>query len=60
MEMIKTEVVSRKGSYRKSRFLLEIGGTIQAGFSEATIPGEFAGQVEYIGVDEAPTRGWSE
>ena len=45
----------RYGPYRNSRFLLEWGGIVQAGFSECTIPENTSEPIEYREGNEAPT-----
>ncbi|MFC4360612.1 phage tail protein [Halobium salinum] len=45
----------RHGPYRNSRYLLEIDDTIQAGFSEATIPSNSTEPTEYREGNESPT-----
>lgn len=45
----------RYGPYRNSRYLLEIDSTIQAGFSEATIPSNSTEATEYREGNERPT-----
>lgn len=40
-------MVDRKDPYRNSRFLLEIDGIVQAGFSEVTIPDISTDPIEY-------------
>ncbi|MGP8330828.1 MAG: phage tail protein, partial [Methanosarcinaceae archaeon] len=40
-------MVDRNDPYRNSRFLLEIDGIVQAGFSEVTIPDISTDIVEY-------------
>ena len=47
-------MAARKDPLRNSRFLLEIDGIIQAGFSEVTIPDITAEPIEYRNGDEAP------
>jgi phage tail-like protein len=44
----------RKDPYRNSRFLLEIDGIIQAGFTEATVPDASTDVVEYRDGSEEP------
>lgn len=46
---------ARKDPYRNSRFLLEIDGISQAGFSEVTIPDVSAEPIEYREGNEATT-----
>ena len=46
----------RHGPYRSFRFLLEIDGITQAGFSQATIPEVQTELVEYRNGDEAATN----
>jgi len=48
-------MVARKGPYRNYRFLLEIDGISQGGFSEVTIPDVSADVNEYREGDEPPT-----
>lgn len=46
----------RYGLYRNSRYLLEIDGIVQAGFSECTIPESSTEAIEYReGADVEPT-----
>jgi phage tail-like protein len=45
----------RHGPYRNSRFLLEIDGIVQAGFSQCTIPETSTEPIEYREGNEAPT-----
>lgn len=45
----------RKDPYRNFRFLVEIDGIIQAGFSEATIPDSTQDVIEYREGNEPPT-----
>jgi phage tail-like protein len=45
----------RHGPYRNFRYLLEIDGIAQAGFSEATIPEASTEPIEYREGNEAPT-----
>jgi len=45
----------RKDPYRNFRFLVEIDGIIQAGFSEATIPDSTQEPIEYREGNEPPT-----
>lgn len=45
----------RHGPYRDSRFLLEIDGIVQAGFSECTIPESSTEPTEYREGNEPPT-----
>ena len=45
----------RHGPYRNHRFLLEIDGIAEAGFSEVTVPEASASVVEYREGNEAPT-----
>lgn len=46
---------TRKDPFRNSRFLLEIDGIIQAGFSEATVPDTSTDVVEYREGNELPS-----
>ena len=48
-------VGERKDPYRTFRFLLEIDGIVQAGFSEVTIPDASSEPVEYREGSEPPT-----
>lgn len=48
-------VGNRKDPFRTSRFLLEIDGIIQAGFSEATVPDTSTDVIEYREGNELPT-----
>jgi phage tail-like protein len=48
-------MAGRNDPYRNSRFLLEIDGITQAGFSEATIPDTSQDPIEYREGNEAPT-----
>jgi len=48
-------VGERKDPYRAFRFLLEIDGIVQAGFSEVTIPDASSEPVEYREGSEPPT-----
>ena len=45
----------RHGPYRNARFLLEIDGIVQAGFSQATIPEASTEPIEYREGNEGPT-----
>jgi phage tail-like protein len=45
----------RHGPYRNARYLLEIDGIVQAGFSECTIPEASTEAVEYREGNEPPT-----
>ncbi|WP_458210368.1 phage tail protein [Haladaptatus sp. NG-SE-30] len=45
----------RHGPYRNSRYLLEIDGIVQAGFSECTIPSNTTEATEYREGNEDPT-----
>lgn len=45
----------RKDPYRNSRFLLEIGGIVQAGFSDVTVPDVSNDPIEYREGNEAAT-----
>lgn len=45
----------RHGPYRNNRFLLELDGTIQASFSQATIPETTSEPIEYREGTDAPT-----
>lgn len=45
----------RHGPYRNFRFLLEIDGIAEAGFSEVSVPEASASVVEYREGNEAPT-----
>ncbi|MGZ4846250.1 MAG: phage tail protein [Halobacteriota archaeon] len=45
----------RKDPYRNFRFLLEIGGIIQAGFSEVTMTDTTSDPIEYREGNEVPT-----
>ncbi len=47
-------VAQRKDPYRNFRFLVEIDGIIQAGFSEATIPDSTQDVIEYREGNEPP------
>lgn len=47
--------MARKDPYRNFRFLLEIDGIVQAGFSEATIPDSSTDPIEYREGGEPPT-----
>jgi len=47
-------MAERKDPYRNTRFLLEIGGLIRAGFSEVTIPDASADVIEYREGNEEP------
>ena len=46
---------ARKDPLRNSRFLLEIDGIVQAGFSEVTIPDSTAEPIEFRYGNDAPT-----
>jgi phage tail-like protein len=46
---------ARKDPFRGSRFLLEIDGIVQAGFSEVTIPDTTAEPIEYRYGSDPPT-----
>jgi phage tail-like protein len=48
-------MADRNDPYRNCRFILEVGGINQAGFSEATIPDTAQDPIEYREGDEAPT-----
>lgn len=48
-------VGDRKDPFRNSRFLLEIDGIVQAGFSEASIPDSTSDITEYREGNEPPT-----
>jgi phage tail-like protein len=48
-------MADRKDPYRAARFLLEIDGVTQAGFSEATIPDTSQDPIEYREGNEIPT-----
>lgn len=48
-------VGQRNDPYRNCRFLLEIDGITQAGFSEATIPDTAQDPIEYREGNESPT-----
>jgi phage tail-like protein len=48
-------MADRNDPYRNCRFLLEIGGINQAGFSEATIPDTAQDPIEYREGNEPPT-----
>ncbi len=48
-------MADRNDPYRNSRFLLEIDGITQAGFSEATIPDTSQEPIEYREGNEIPT-----
>ncbi len=45
----------RRDPYRNTRFLVEIDGIVQAGFSEATIPDVTSDVVEYREGNDPPT-----
>lgn len=45
----------RYGPYRNSRFLLEIDGIVQAGFSQCTIPENATEAIEYREGNDPPT-----
>lgn len=45
----------RHGPYRNNRFLLELNGTIQAGFNQATIPETTTEPIEYREGTDGPT-----
>ena len=45
----------RHGPYRATRFLLEIDGIVQAGFSECTLPDSTTEPIEYREGSDAPT-----
>jgi phage tail-like protein len=45
----------RKDPYRNSRFLVEINGIVQAGFSAATVPETTQDPIEYREGNESPT-----
>lgn len=47
-------MAERKDPYRNFRFLLEINGIVQAGFSEVTVPDTSTDVVEYREGDEEP------
>lgn len=47
--------VDRRDPYRNSRFLVEIDGIIQAGFSEITVPDSTSDIVEYREGKDSPT-----
>jgi phage tail-like protein len=47
-------VGQRKDPFRNSRFLLEIDGIVQAGFSECTVPDTTSDVVEYREGNDAP------
>ena len=46
----------RYGPYRNTRFLLEIDGIVQAGFSQATIPENSTEAIEYREGTDPPTQ----
>lgn len=46
----------RHGPYRSTRFLLEIDGVAQAGFSQATIPENSTEPIEYREGNDPPTQ----
>jgi phage tail-like protein len=48
-------MVDRKDPYRSFRFLVEIDGIVQGGFSEATVPDTTTDIVEYREGNEPPT-----
>lgn len=48
-------MADRIDPYRNSRFLLEIDGIVQAGFSEATVPDTSQDPIEYREGNETPT-----
>jgi phage tail-like protein len=48
-------MADRNDPYRNSRFLLEIDGIVQAGFSEATVPDTAQDPIEYREGNEIPT-----
>jgi len=48
-------MAQRIDPYRNSRFLVEIDGIVQAGFSEATIPDTSQDPIEYREGNESPT-----
>jgi hypothetical protein len=48
-------VGQRKDPYRNSRFLVEIDGIVQAGFSEVTIPDSSNDVVDYREGNDPPT-----
>jgi phage tail-like protein len=47
--------MARNDPYRNMRFLVEIDGIVQAGFSEATIPDTSQDPIEYREGNEIPT-----
>jgi len=47
--------MARTDPYRNMRFLVEIDGIVQAGFSEATIPDSSQDPIEYREGNELPT-----
>ena len=47
-------MADRKDPYRNSRFLVEIDGIVQAGFSEATVPDTTSDVAEYREGNEDP------
>jgi phage tail-like protein len=48
-------MADRNDPYRGSRYLVEIDGIVQAGFSEATIPDSSQDPIEYREGNEVPT-----
>jgi len=52
--VIKIPVGSRKDPYKNFRFVIEIDGIVQAGFSEATIPDSTSDIIEYREGNELP------
>lgn len=48
-------MAGRRDPYRNSRFLVEIDGIVQAGFSAATIPDSAQDPIEYREGSESPT-----